>query len=126
MPDGSVIIGDYWNHRVLHYDVNGNPIGSGAPNCSVPGCLFNLGTGVYGTPYGLAVDPSTKAIYVGFECCAVEKFSLNSKGVYLSPKRIKTPVSAIRRGLLSAMTGPSMSPTWSPTRSSSSTARAPG
>jgi tripartite motif-containing protein 71 len=90
MPDGSVIIGDYWNHRVLHYDVNGNPIGSGAPNCSVPGCLLNLGTGVYGTPYGLAVDPNTKAIYVGFECCAVEKFSLNSKGVYLSPKRIKT------------------------------------
>jgi DNA-binding beta-propeller fold protein YncE len=90
MPDGSVIIGDYWNHRVLHFDVNGNPIGSGAPNCSVPGCLLNLGTGVYGTPYGLAVDPNTKAIYVGFECCAVEKFSLNSKGVYLSPKRIKT------------------------------------
>jgi tripartite motif-containing protein 71 len=89
MPDGTVIIGDYWNHRVLHYDMNGTPIGSGAPNCTVPGCLFTLGTGVYGTPYGLAVDPTTKAIYVGFECCAVEKFSLNSKGVYLSPSRIK-------------------------------------
>ncbi|MFZ2033909.1 MAG: NHL repeat-containing protein [Candidatus Dormiibacterota bacterium] len=90
MPDGSVIVGDYWNHRVLHYDVNGNPIGSGAPNCNVPGCLFSMGSAaVYGTPYGLAVDPRTKAIYVGFECCAVEKFSLNSKGVYLSPKRIK-------------------------------------
>src|SRR5580698_6497139 len=88
MPDGSVIVGDYWNHRVLHYDVNGNPIGSGAPNCNVPGCLFSMGSAaVYGTPYGLAVDPTTKAIYVGFECCAVEKFSLNSKGVYLSPKR---------------------------------------
>ena len=92
MPDGSVIIGDYWNHRVLHFDVNGNPVGSGAPGClNVPGCLFTLATlpSVYGTPYGLAVDPNTKAIYVGFECCAVEKFSLNSKGVYLSPKRIQ-------------------------------------
>jgi tripartite motif-containing protein 71 len=91
MPDGSVIIGDYWNHRVLHYDVNGNPIGTGAPNCSVPGCLFSMASApsIYQTPYGLAVDPNTKAIYVGFECCAVEKFSLNSKGVYLSPKRIQ-------------------------------------
>ena len=92
MPDGSVIIGDYWNHRVLHFDVNGNPVGSGAPGClSVPGCLFTLATvpSVYGTPYGLAVDASTKAVYVGFECCAVEKFSLSAKGVYLSPKRIK-------------------------------------
>jgi DNA-binding beta-propeller fold protein YncE len=91
MPDGTVIVGDYWNHRVLHYDVNGNPIGSGAPNCNVPGCLFSMASApsVYETPYGLAVDPKTKAIYVGFECCAVEKFSLNSKGVYLNPKRIK-------------------------------------
>jgi tripartite motif-containing protein 71 len=90
MPDGSVIIGDYWNHRVLHFDVSGNPIGSGAPNCAVPGCLFSLGSApsVYGTPYGLAVDPNTSAVYVGFECCGVEKFSLNAKGVYMSPKKI--------------------------------------
>jgi tripartite motif-containing protein 71 len=80
MPDGSVIIGDYWNHRILHYSASGTFLG----------VMFKLAAtpSVYSTPYGLAVDPNTRAIYVGFECCAVEKFSPNSKGVYLSPKRI--------------------------------------
>jgi tripartite motif-containing protein 71 len=93
MPDGSVIIGDYWNHRVLHFDMYGNPIGSGTSSCPVPGCLFSLAStpSVYGTPYGLAVDRNTKAVYVGFECCGVEKFSLNAKGVYMSPKKITHP-----------------------------------
>jgi tripartite motif-containing protein 71 len=90
MPDGSVIVGDYWNHRVIHYDVNGNPIGTGVAGCEVPGCLFALAAtpAVYSAPYGLAVDPTTKAIYVGFECCAVEKFTLSKKGVYQKPSRI--------------------------------------
>src|SRR5215472_7837035 len=27
MPDGSVIIGDYWNHRVVHYSTGGAFLG---------------------------------------------------------------------------------------------------
>jgi tripartite motif-containing protein 71 len=80
MPDGSVIVGDYWNHDVVHYSESG----------SFLGVMFTLAAtpSVYSAPYGLAVDPNTKAIYVGFECCAVEKFSLSKKGVYQKPSRI--------------------------------------
>jgi tripartite motif-containing protein 71 len=80
MPDGSVIIGDYWNHDVLHYSAAGAYLGVMLTLAATPA--------VYSAPYGLAVDPTTKAIYVGFECCAVEKFSLSKKNVYLKPSRI--------------------------------------
>jgi DNA-binding beta-propeller fold protein YncE len=60
MPDGSVIVGDYWNGRVMHYATDGTPLGvlfsivqSGAP--------ITPNT----TPYGLAVDESTGVVYVG-------------------------------------------------------------
>jgi tripartite motif-containing protein 71 len=80
MPDGSVIIGDYWNHDVVHYSKTGAFLGQ----------LFALAPppSVYSAPYGLAVDPNTQAVYVGFQCCAVEKFSLNKKGVYQKPSKI--------------------------------------
>ena len=60
MPDGSVIVGDYWNGRVLHYAIDGSPLGvlfSIAP----PGGPITPNT----TPYGLAVDQSTGVVYVG-------------------------------------------------------------
>jgi tripartite motif-containing protein 71 len=50
-PDGTVIIGDIWNRRVLHYDTSGNLlVSAAAPN----GVLFQQGNG--DAPYGLAVD----------------------------------------------------------------------
>src|ERR1700730_3842207 len=65
MKDGSVIIGDYWNHRVVQYRSDGTFVG----------VLFTLAPvpTVYSAPYGLAVDTSGGTydgdIYVGFECC---------------------------------------------------------
>src|SRR5438132_1164295 len=83
MPDGSVIVGDYWNHRVVHYSTSGAYLG----------VLFTMPAKplVYATPYGLAVDPVTMAVYVGFECCAVEKFVPGTKNYYLSSKRLVAP-----------------------------------
>jgi DNA-binding beta-propeller fold protein YncE len=60
MPDGSVIVGDYWNGRVVHYATDGTNLG----------VLFSLndpGSPMTGNdaPYGLAVDQHTRVIYVG-------------------------------------------------------------
>jgi sugar lactone lactonase YvrE len=64
MPDGSVIIGDYWNRRVMHYAKTGALLGD----------LFDLAVGH--PPFGLAVDPGDASIYVGMStCCEVEKWS---------------------------------------------------
>lgn len=58
MPDGSIVVGDYWNGRVLHYGMNGADLG----------VLFDIsGGGPVGpntTPYGLAVD-ADGVVYVG-------------------------------------------------------------
>ena len=73
MPDGSVIIGDIWNRRVLHYDTAGNLLGT----------LFTEPTSG-DAPYGLAVDPRSGngTIYVGRQFAAgVERWVL-SGGVY--------------------------------------------
>ena len=79
LKDGSVIIGDYWNQRIVHYDANGNYLGVLITLASVPT--------VYSAPYGLAVDtsggPNDGDIYVGFECCAVERFFMTPKGTYV-------------------------------------------
>jgi len=53
MPDGSVIVGDYWNARVLHFGTNG----------AFLGVLFNIvpagePISTNDIPYGLAVDPT--------------------------------------------------------------------
>ena len=61
MPDGSVIVGDIWNRRVLHYDTSGNLLGT----------LFTEPTSG-DAPYGLAVDPraGNGTIYVGRQFAA--------------------------------------------------------
>jgi DNA-binding beta-propeller fold protein YncE len=88
MKDGSVIIGDYWNHRVVQYKSDGTFVG----------VLFNLAPvpTVYSAPYGLAVDTSGGTydgdIYVGFECCAVERWFLSGAGHYVrSAPRLTGP-----------------------------------
>ncbi|MBX7159993.1 MAG: hypothetical protein K1X95_06850 [Acidimicrobiia bacterium] len=56
MPDGSVVIGDYWNYRIQHYAKNGNLLGTVVPrNSSIP----------HAAPYGIGVDPVTGDIYFG-------------------------------------------------------------
>ena len=51
MPDGSVIVGDYWNGRVLHYAQDGTPLGV-LFSIVQPGQPVTPNT----APYGLAVD----------------------------------------------------------------------
>jgi tripartite motif-containing protein 71 len=60
MPDGSVIIGDYWNGRVLHYRADGTDLGV-LFSIVQPGQPVTPNT----TPYGLAVDQKTGVVYVG-------------------------------------------------------------
>ena len=60
LPDGSVIIGDYWNGRVLHYAEDGSDLGV-LFSIVQPGKPVTSNT----APYGLAVDQSTGVVYVG-------------------------------------------------------------
>jgi tripartite motif-containing protein 71 len=60
LPDGSVIIGDYWNGRVLHYAEDGTDLGV-LFSIVQPGKPVTSNT----APYGLAVDQSTGVVYVG-------------------------------------------------------------
>ncbi len=84
MPDGSVIIGDYWNHRVVHYATDGTFLGALFNDPAVPT--------VYSAPYGLAVDPNSSSVYVGFQCCGVEKWTRNRLGRYIrSSVRLTAP-----------------------------------
>lgn len=53
MGDGSVVVGDIWNRRVLHYDTSGNLLG----------VLFAQTRG--DAPYGLGVDRLNGTVYVG-------------------------------------------------------------
>jgi tripartite motif-containing protein 71 len=59
MPDGSVIVGDYWNGRVLHYAENGASLGV-LFSIAQPGQPVTPNT----APYGLAVD-ADGVVYVG-------------------------------------------------------------
>ncbi len=52
-PDGSVLIGDYWNFRIQHYAANGTLLGTAVP------------PGGHEAPYGIAVDPNDGSIYFG-------------------------------------------------------------
>lgn len=54
LPDGSVLIGDYENERVEHYAVDGTDLGTVVPN-----------DGTHGSPYGVAVDPTSGDVYIG-------------------------------------------------------------
>jgi DNA-binding beta-propeller fold protein YncE len=68
MNDGSVIIGDIWNGRVVHFAKDGTWLG----------VLFRTAG-----PYGLAVDPGDGAIYVASSaCCTVERWVRGSGGAY--------------------------------------------
>ncbi len=60
MPDGSVIIGDYWNGRVVHYATDGTFLGV-LFSLAAPGAPVTSNT----APYGLAVDQSSGVVYVG-------------------------------------------------------------
>jgi len=69
MNDGTVIIGDIWNGRVVHFAKDG----------SFLGVLFRTAG-----PYGLAVDPNNGAIYVASSaCCTVERWAKGSGGTYV-------------------------------------------
>jgi tripartite motif-containing protein 71 len=60
MPDGSVIIGDYWNGRVVHYATDGTSLGV-LFSLAAPGAPVTSNT----APYGLAVDQTSGVVYVG-------------------------------------------------------------
>ena len=51
MPDGSILVGDYWNLRVVHYNANGTPatpfVFAGNPG---------FGPGTNQSPFGMCVD----------------------------------------------------------------------
>jgi tripartite motif-containing protein 71 len=59
LRDGSVLVGDYWNYRVLKFNADGSPVGSGV-------FIKNNGNGAtqYYTPYGLGQDPTNGEIYL--------------------------------------------------------------
>jgi tripartite motif-containing protein 71 len=52
-PDGSVLIGDYWNFRIQHYSETGALMGTAVP------------PGAHLAPYGIAVDRNDGSIYFG-------------------------------------------------------------
>jgi tripartite motif-containing protein 71 len=54
MPDGSILIGDYWNLRIVHYNANGTPA---TPFVFAGKAGFGVGTNQ--APFGLCVDNST-------------------------------------------------------------------
>jgi DNA-binding beta-propeller fold protein YncE len=68
MTDGSVIIGDIWNDRVVHYAKDGTNLG----------VLFKTQE-----IYGLAVDPRNGTVYVASSsCCTVERWVRSGSGSY--------------------------------------------
>ncbi len=64
MRDGSVLVGDYWNYRVTHWNKDGTPFRDGPLGDGV--IISNSGNGAtqYYTPYGLAVDPRNGNIFM--------------------------------------------------------------
>ena len=56
-----MLVGDYWNYRVLKFNADGTPAG---PNGGV--FIKNNGNGAtqYYTPYGLGQDPTNGEIYL--------------------------------------------------------------
>ncbi len=59
MRDGTILVGDYWNYRVLRYNADGTPVGTGV-------FINNSGNGAtqYYTPYGLFQDPRNGEVYL--------------------------------------------------------------
>ncbi len=96
MKDGTILVGDYWNYRVLRYTAAGTPVGSGV-------FINNSGNGAtqYYTPYGLGVDPRNGDVYLAdtdkyqidvYSASGTFKRSWGSKGEgtnkYLYPSRV--------------------------------------
>jgi len=68
LPDGSVIIGDIWNDRVVHFAKDGTNLG----------VLFRTQE-----IYGLGVDPRNGTVYVASSsCCTVERWVRSGSGSY--------------------------------------------
>jgi sugar lactone lactonase YvrE len=89
MPNGSIIVGDYWNGRVLHYAQDGTSLG----------VLFNIAPvggpiGPNTTPYGLAVD-AAGTVYVGTYYISpklpsvIQRWAPDGGGTYVQ----QTPIS---------------------------------
>ncbi len=54
MPDGSILIGDYWNYRIVHYNANGTP----ATPFVFSQSKFGFGADTNQAPFGICVDNS--------------------------------------------------------------------
>ena len=52
--DGSVLVGDYWNYRIVRYAKDGTPLGTVVPRAAT-----------HLAPYGIAVDPTNGDLYFG-------------------------------------------------------------
>ena len=76
MRDGSVLIGDYWNRRVLHYATNGGYLGAFIDNAGYTADQHQ-------SPYGLGVDPDTGDVYMAdTDRRQVDRYS--ESGVFLN------------------------------------------
>jgi DNA-binding beta-propeller fold protein YncE len=58
LNDGSVLIGDYWNFRIVHYSKAGVNLGT-----VVDTNTKGIGPTQHQSPYGIAVDPVTNDVY---------------------------------------------------------------
>ena len=54
MPDGSILVGDYWNYRIVHYNADGTP----ATPFVFSQSKFGFGPDTNQAPFGLCVDNS--------------------------------------------------------------------
>src|SRR5256885_34166 len=70
LPDGSVLIGDYWNYRIVHYAKDGTPLGTVVAPAST-----------HKDPYGIGVDPTNGDIYFGDVdgAATVDKYSADGR-----------------------------------------------
>lgn len=72
-PDGTLYIADSRNHRILHIDMQGNPLhswGTYADGVSVP-----VGDGTFNEPWGIAVGPDGSVYVADTWNHRIEKFS---------------------------------------------------
>jgi DNA-binding beta-propeller fold protein YncE len=84
MLDGSILLGDYWGYRVVHYDAVGNEIGSFIyQDKTTPKHALSF------SPYGMAVDPNDGSVYISdtnghviekYDSSGHWKFTIGSKG----------------------------------------------
>ena len=53
-PDGSILVGDYWNYRIVHYEADG----SQATPFDVTNSTVGFGPNTNQAPFGICVDTS--------------------------------------------------------------------